>query len=563
MTSGMHEDVGHKHGRMRGGVGRWWSGAWEGCVCLVVLVLQAACATGPVGQGLRAHVAPPTAEHLRAPPGGGPVEQEAQEYMADVLEASPGSTRPVRVHREQLQQALKHLARGAPLQGPAREVARQMLEMLEQTPPEAEVVEMSGRWVMEVYRGQTYTLLPESQTGPVPLEPLADSALREQYLTWCAGQGGGDCRELLEDGPYLTAEDRRVLALSLALGSVLEETEAALGRQVNGRLLASLVAWTLGTYFMLWLFPEPVTKGVAAVLTLLLVAWLGLDTLWGLMDGWSALVSKAYEASTFAELREAGEEFGRLMGEDAARAMVMAVATVAGRTVGEVAGLVKSLPGAGAAGAQWQIQGGMAVLAPVAEWSPVLAEQGALATAVQAVETVALMPQGPLAVVLLQQGPGAGGTPGGRAHRTVVKHRGGNRQVELGTGERWHLPRGKSVSDIPRQDPVGDQLQAAVTQVSKTWGRDKLTENELAAITRAMDKGKYWLARLLEREARGRFVHRKVEEQFKLRYLFRNQGVDVVDPVTGLQYEILSGTTSNLARHGQRMAGEFFRMLTF
>ncbi len=29
------------------------------------------------------------------------------------------------------------------------------------------------------------------------------------------------------------------------------------------------------------------------------------------------------------------------------------------------------------------------------------------------------------------------------------------------------------------------------------------------------------------------------------------------------QDEILSGTESNLARHGRRMAGEFFRMLTF
>ena len=534
--------------------------SWEGAFCLMVLVLQAACATGPVGQGLRAPGA------ARPPASASPSEPEpgTREYAVDFLEAEPGTTRPVQVRREDLQRALKRLARGIPLQGPAREVARQMLQTLEQTPPEAEVVEMSGRWVMEVYRGQTYTLLPESQTEPVPLEPLADSALREQYLTWCADQGGGDCRELLDDGPYLTAEDRRVLALSLALGSVLEETEAALGRQVNGRLLASLVAWTLGTYFMLWLFPEPVTKGVAAVLTLLLVAWLGLDTLWGLMDGWSALVFKAYEASTFAELKEAGEEFGRLMGEDAARAMVMAVATVAGRTVGEVAGLVKSLPGAGAAGAQWQIQGGTAVLAPVVEWSPVWAEQGALATAVQAVESVALMPQGPLAVVLLKQGPGAGGAPGGRAHRTVVKHRGGNRQVELGTGERWHLPRGKSVSDIPRQDPVGDQLQEAVSRVANQWNRHELSFNENRAIADALKKGKYWLARLLEREARGRFVERTVRNQFEHLYDFSlNKGVDVVDPATGIRYEILSGTASNMARHGRRMAGEFFRMLTF
>jgi hypothetical protein len=39
--------------------------------------------------------------------------------------------------------------------------------------------------------------------------------------------------------------------------------------------------------------------------------------------------------------------------------------------------------------------------------------------------------------------------------------------------------------------------------------------------------------------------------------------VDVIDPVTGTRYEILSGTASNLARHGRRMTGEFFRMLTF
>ncbi|EPX62172.1 hypothetical protein D187_010076 [Cystobacter fuscus DSM 2262] len=40
------------------------------------------------------------------------------------------------------------------------------------------------------------------------------------------------------------------------------------------------------------------------------------------------------------------------------------------------------------------------------------------------------------------------------------------------------------------------------------------------------------------------------------------KGVDVVVP-GGYKYEMLSGTESNLARHGRRMAGEFFRMLTF
>jgi hypothetical protein len=54
-----------------------------------------------------------------------------------------------------------------------------------------------------------------------------------------------------------------------------------------------------------------------------------------------------------------------------------------------------------------------------------------------------------------------------------------------------------------------------------------------------------------------------VSDQFKHLYDFRlSKGVDVEVP-GGYKYEILSGTDSNLARHGRRMAGEFFRMLTF
>jgi len=40
-------------------------------------------------------------------------------------------------------------------------------------------------------------------------------------------------------------------------------------------------------------------------------------------------------------------------------------------------------------------------------------------------------------------------------------------------------------------------------------------------------------------------------------------GVDVVDPKTGIQYEILTRTESNMARHGRRMAEELFRMIGF
>ncbi len=135
--------------------------------------------------------------------------------------------------------------------------------------------------------------------------------------------------------------------------------------------------------------------------------------------------------------------------------------------------------------------------------------------------------------------------------------------MELSDGQRWHLPRGKSAADIPAEDKIGDMLQEAVTRAAKEWGPERLSGAEKQAIGEAQKKGEYWLARLLEREARGRFVENKVRDQFQHLYNFsRNKGVDVEVP-GGYKYEILSGTDSNLARHGRRMAGEFFRMLTF
>jgi hypothetical protein len=136
--------------------------------------------------------------------------------------------------------------------------------------------------------------------------------------------------------------------------------------------------------------------------------------------------------------------------------------------------------------------------------------------------------------------------------------------VELSDGQRWHLPRGKSVADIPTRDRVGDVLQEAVTQAANEWGPSQLTTNERRAIGEALKKGRYWLARLLEREARGRFVQSKVKRRFEQFYDFSlSKGVDVVDPSTNIRYEILSQSESNLARHGRRMSTQFFRMLTF
>ncbi|MFL5353855.1 hypothetical protein [Archangium sp.] len=539
---------------------------------VLFVFFQSACAThapwGSLTPGYRyTSLTPPPAPRARVPPSTEPGLEKATVYIAAFFEPGAVATRPVPILKPEFQRALQRLARDVRLgQRTPREAALELLRLSGQPARDVETVASAGEWNLEMYRGQGYTLVPEKQQGPVALTPEANETLKQQYLQWCAPQGGGDCLRLLDDGPYLKADDRYTFALALAFGRVLDETREALKAELlSVQALVSMVVWTVALYCMMWVVPEPTTKLVAASLTVILMGYLGLSTVYGLIDGWARLVIAAGEATTFDELRAAGEQFGKVLGEDAARAMILAVSTLAGHTLGQVLPRLKSLPGFTLAAEQFEAQGGAAVMTHAEAVEATLETESALARAVAATEEVATSPQGPLAVVMLKKGhgPGRETARGGRSAQTVIRHRGGNRQVQLSDGQRWHLPPGKSVADIPAEDKVGDMLQEVVTKAAKKWGPDRRSDAEKEAIKNATDRGEYWLSRLLEREARGRFVHAEVKAQLRGSLQFKHQGVDVVDLTTGRKYEILSGTESNLARHGRRMASEFFRMLTF
>jgi hypothetical protein len=522
---------------------------------LVLLLLQAAC--------LRPATSfPRTSRHrshsLASVPW--PKASRAQAYEVEVLEAGAVANRPVPVDRPDFQRAVQHLARQVRREGSPRQAALARLAAALAQQEEAGGMSAGGDYLAEVSRDRVLSLVPRSQWGPVALTPVAEERLRAQYQQWCQQRGGGDCLGLFDDGAFFLTDDRHTLALALALDSVLDETVQALGRELDPRLLVGLVLWSAVLYLGLLLVPEPVTKALAASLTVLLVAVLGLSTFWALIDGWAHLANRAHQATTFEELREAGQEYAQVLGTTAARALILAVATVVSGPLGQLAARVRAMPGYPLAQAQWQMQGGAMVL----EEAAVVAQEGALAVALEAVEVVATSPQGALAVVMLKKGATGGGVPrSGRSITTVLQHRGGNRQVLTEDGQRWHLSRNKGPGDIPLKDPMGDQLQEAVTQAAKEWGPHRLSIEEERAIQRASKEGKEWLARLLEREARGRYVEKQVRDRFKIGFKWNPQGVDVVDLKTGHKYEILSGTKSNLALHGRRLSGEFFRMLIF
>ncbi|MFY0579043.1 hypothetical protein ACN28S_36510 [Cystobacter fuscus] len=114
--------------------------------------------------------------------------ESATVYVVDFLEPGTVVTRPVRISRAEFQQAFLRLSHDVRLGTKTpQEAARQLLHLL--PPPEGvETVDSRGDWLLEVYRDQAYTLVPERQEGPVVLTPAADEALR-------AGTSSGVCPE--------------------------------------------------------------------------------------------------------------------------------------------------------------------------------------------------------------------------------------------------------------------------------------------------------------------------------------------------------------------------------
>jgi hypothetical protein len=145
----------------------------------------------------------------------------------------------------------------------------------------------------------------------------------------------------------------------------------------------------------------------------------------------------------------------------------------------------------------------------------------------------------------------------------VYRHRGGNRQVELDNGQRWHLSPDKSVSDIPTFDPLGDELQAAAKEIAAKWGPEHYSYGVREARKAFLRRGDKRAADLLEARARGQWVEDQLINRFnKLKW--NERGVDVTGPDGQLyHYDILSGTESNFLRHGRRMPNTFFRMIFF
>ncbi|MFL5343173.1 MAG: hypothetical protein ACJ8AT_00160 [Hyalangium sp.] len=466
-----------------------------------------------------------------------PAEAElaAVRYEFHMLTAESGRSEPVEVDTKDFQRAMRVLAREFRPPAQPAETARWLMEG-----------SLQADLLAEAERGRVVRLMPLEDGSP--LEASSAAELKRKYLGLCQQEyGGGDCLGLLEDGPTLTREDVRTLGLALALKDVLKQTRVALKGMVSPQALIGMIVWTCCIYFTLWLLPEPVSKLVAASLTLALLAWLPVHTLWGLMDGWGRLVHEVDRATSFEQVEEASARFSKLLGENTANVLVMVVTAVVTGGTAKFTEQLPKLPG----------------FAPAAAWAEA---QGLSLAGAGEVEVVAAAENETFTLMVRQTGSQAAAAAEEAATEregvtVIIRHQGGNRQVFI-NGQRWHLPADRSIHEIPAKDPVGDALQAAAQRVAREWSRTQLSPEQVAAIERAVGQGKFLDARLMERRFRGQWVEKMLRDQFRhLRW--SGTGVDVFDPTTGLQYEVLAGTNSNMELHGRRMAEVLFRLITF
>jgi hypothetical protein len=164
-------------------------------------------------------------------------------------------------------------------------------------------------------------------------------------------------------------------------------------------------------------------------MTASLIAYVGVDTFWSLIVGFKRLVEEAERATTFDELREAGERYGKDMGRNAARAFAMLATAAIGNTAAGLGAKVPKLPGAAQAAVQAEAQVGIRLAA--------VAEVGTVAVSAETV-TIALAPG---AVAMAARGTG-GGTPA-KARPTGYRAWGSfsgfkKALVPAGPGQQWH-----------------------------------------------------------------------------------------------------------------------------
>jgi hypothetical protein len=190
--------------------------------------------------------------------------------------------------------------------------------------------------LVELMLSTPLTLRPRPQEGQVVLASWGGSQDRAQdmLLNLCPPEESPQgCLTLPENAPPPETLARLRLALSFSMDTLWEGATVAIAEFVDPLAFKVMVYTAMTTYLVTLMVPEPVTKGLAAALTLYLVAYLGFGPFWSLLKAGHQLLEDSRQATTSAELKQAGQRFGRVLGENGMRVfLLLATAALAGQT---------------------------------------------------------------------------------------------------------------------------------------------------------------------------------------------------------------------------------------
>ena len=131
-------------------------------------------------------------------------------------------------------------------------------------------------------------------------------------------------------GLTFSRKDRTLMALSFALDTVWESVEAEVGKMLNPVMLRAMVTSAAMTVLLTMAIPEPVTKVIAVALTAAMVAYLGVVPVWEMGQGFVRLWDDAERATSVIELQDIGHRFGRVLGTNGTRVLVLLVTAALG-----------------------------------------------------------------------------------------------------------------------------------------------------------------------------------------------------------------------------------------
>ncbi|RKH51853.1 hypothetical protein D7Y23_08600 [Corallococcus sp. AB050B] len=142
------------------------------------------------------------------------------------------------------------------------------------------------------------------------------------------GPRRGNCISLVEDVMGLGDWDKFGVALALSFDPLKESIARAVEETLAPQLFYSVIATGLVTWAALAANPEPAFTKVAAVVSALLLVYLGAETFLELIEASQDLKLATDSATTWRELEQSGQRFAARVGPSIARVLVLA-ATVA------------------------------------------------------------------------------------------------------------------------------------------------------------------------------------------------------------------------------------------